>query len=259
MDGVLWHGSKPVIDIKALFDRIQELGIKPFCVTNNSTRTVSYHLDILEGFGVSLDSSQIITSAEATAEFVKDEFPQLGSLFVIGEEGIKEALAARGFQMIEDDSGQTALAVVVGLDQEMTYRDLDLAVRFLHRGALFIGTNPDLTIPTPAGPAPGAGTLIKSIEVSSGKKPAIIGKPYPALYTLALTRASGLPQETLMIGDRLETDILGAQKLGLRTALVLSGIATRKQGEDWDPKPDMIAEDALQVIELIRKEYAKFV
>ena len=259
MDGVLWHGSKPVIDIKALFDSIQALGIKPFCVTNNSTRTVSYHLDILKGFGVSLDSAQVITSAEATAEYVKEEFPQLGSLFVIGEEGIKEALANRGFKMIEDDSGQTALAVVVGLDQELTYRELDLAVRFLHRGALFIGTNPDLTIPTPAGPAPGAGTLIKSIEVSSGSTPYIIGKPYPALYTLALARAGGVPQETLMIGDRLETDILGAQKLGLRTALVLSGIATRKQAEDWDPKPDIIADDALKVIELLRKDNAKFV
>ena len=259
MDGVLWHGSKAVIDIKALFDAIQGLGLEPFCVTNNSTRTVSYHLGILEGFGVSLEPSRVITSAEATAEFLKDEFPLAGDLFVIGEEGIKEALVSSGFQILGDDPAQAALAVVVGLDRALTYQELELAVRFLERGALFIGTNPDLTIPTPSGPAPGAGTLIKAIEVSSGKKPYIIGKPYPALYSLALSRANSLPEETLMIGDRLDTDILGAQKMGLWTALVLSGISTREQVENWDPKPDFIADDVLQVLGLLRKDNAKFI
>ena len=251
MDGVLWHGSLPVLDIKLLFDRIQEMDIQPFCITNNSTQSINDHLDILGGFGVTLEPSQIITSAEATAAFLKDKFPQLGDLFVIGEGGMIGALEKRGFQLLKGDSGQKVLAVVVGLDQKFTYRDLELAVRFIDRGALFVGTNPDLTIPMPSGTAPGAGAIIKGIEAASGVMPYIIGKPYPTLYSLALRRANSLPEETLMIGDRLETDILGAQQLGLKTALVLSGINSRKQAEEWDPAPDIIADDALQVLDLI--------
>lgn len=254
LDGVLWQGAEPLIDIKALFDCIAELGVKSFCVTNNSTRTISYYLDVLGAFGVSLDPSRIITSAEATAGYLEEEFPRLGDLYVIGEEGIKQALRKRGFRILKEDGKDTPLAVVVGLDRKFSYQDLDLAVRFLHQGSLFIGTNPDLTIPTPAGPAPGAGTLIKAIEVSSGKTPTIIGKPYPGLYSLALARAKSLPEETLMIGDRLETDILGAQKMGLRTALVYSGISTRTQAEVWEPTPEILADDAHQVLEIIRKE-----
>jgi 4-nitrophenyl phosphatase len=117
---------------------------------------------------------------------------------------------------------------------------------------LLVGTNPDLTIPTPVGPAPGAGTIIKGIEVSSEVSPLIIGKPYAPLYSLALKRSKSMPEKTLMIGDRLETDIRGAQRLGMMTALVLTGIATREQAEVWDPPPDIVAEDALQVIEMLR-------
>ena len=257
MDGVLWHGSKPMLDIKLLFDRIQDMGAKIYCVTNNSTRSISYHLDKLDGFGVSLDPSRIITSAVATAEFLKCEYPQFGALFVIGENGLKDALRKKGFNLLAGESESGALAVVVGLDRELTYQDLNLAVRYIKRGALFVGTNPDLTIPTPTGPAPGAGTIIKAIEVSSGVKPHIIGKPFSALYSLALSRSNSFPEETLMIGDRLETDISGAQQMGLRTALVLSGISTYQQAETWDPSPDIIAEDALQVIEIIWKNDGK--
>jgi 4-nitrophenyl phosphatase len=255
MDGVLWHGSKPVLDIGLLFDRIQKMDIQSYCVTNNSTRSINYHLDYLEGFGVSLDPSQIITSAEATAAFLEGKFPHRGILYVIGEEGIKEALETRGFQVLDSDSDNEPLAVVVGCDREFTYRHLDQAVRFIRRGALFVGTNPDLTFPTPTGPSPGAGTIIKAIEVAGGEAPYIIGKPYPTLYSLALSRANSLPEESLMIGDRLETDILGAQQLGLRTALVLSGITTREQAEDWDPAPDIIADSALHALDFILKNH----
>lgn len=252
MDGVLWQGSKPVLEIGLLFDRIQKLGVQAFCVTNNSTRSVSYHLDKLKGFGVALDPSRIITSAEATAEYMEVKFPNRGNLFVIGESGIRDALERSGFQILDTGSAQEVIAVVIGLDQELTYRDLDLAVGYLQLGAYFVGTNPDLTIPTPTGTAPGAGAIIRGVELSSGKKAHIIGKPHPGLYSLALARAKSLPEETLMIGDRLETDISGAQQMGIRTAVVLTGIATKEQAAAWDPKPDIIAINALQVLDQIR-------
>jgi 4-nitrophenyl phosphatase len=251
MDGVLWHGPKPVIDIKRLFDSIQTIDIQPYCVTNNSTRSISYHQEKLAGFGVSLDPSQIITSGEATASFLLEKYPQGGDLFAIGEKGLLEALENKGFRLIDHDSVNQVSAVVVGLDRNLTYQDLDLATRYINRGAFFVGTNPDLTIPTPTGEAPGAGTIIKGIEVSSGNTPLIVGKPFPTLYSLALSRSNCSPEETLMIGDRLETDIGGAQRLGIRTALVLSGIATLEKAQAWDPQPDLVAEDALQVIEML--------
>jgi 4-nitrophenyl phosphatase len=251
MDGVLWHGAKPVIDIKRLFDSIQAMDLQPYCVTNNSTRSISFHLEKLKGFGVSLDSSQIITSAEATAGFLLEKFPQQGTLFAVGEEGLQEALQSKGFRLMDHDSGQQVAAVVVGLDRNLTYQDLDLATRYLGRGAFFVGTNPDLTIPTPTGEAPGAGTIIKGIEVASGKTPLIIGKPFSTLYSLALSRSNSLPEETLMIGDRLETDIGGAQQVGIRTALVLSGISTQEDADTWDPAPELVADDAVQVLEML--------
>ena len=249
MDGVLWRGSKPVLNIKHLFDAIQALSLKPYCVTNNAARTVSYHLEKLEGFGVSLDPSQIITSAEATAAFLLEKFPQQGVLFVIGETGLQTALQEKGFRLTKDASDQDVTAVVVGLDRSLTYGDLALAGKYIRDGALFVGTNPDLTFPTPNGQVPGAGTIIKAVEVSSGVEPLMIGKPFPTLYREALSRSNSSAEETLMIGDRLETDILGAQQLGIRTGLVLSGIATQEQADRWDPPPDLVGLDALQLIE----------
>ncbi len=253
MDGVLWRGSESVVDIPLLFDRINSLGFQAFCVTNNSTRLADDYLERFLEIGVFLEPSQIITSAEATAEFIEENFPRRGPLFVIGEEGIKTSLRNRSFQILEDDPDSEVLAVVVGLDRRFNYRDIELAVHFVQQGALFVGTNPDLTLPTPLGYAPGAGTIIKAIEVSSGIKPYIIGKPFPALYAIALKRAKCLPGEALMIGDRLETDILGAQQMGINSALVLSGITNQALGETWDPPPDIIAENALKVLDIIGK------
>ncbi len=259
LDGVLWRGSESLVDIPLLFDRIDSLGLLAFCVTNNSTRLADDYLERFNEYGVFLEPSQIITSAEATAEFIEDKFPRSGSLFVIGEEGLTTSLRNRSFQIIEDDSDSEVLAVVVGLDRSFNYRDIELAVYYVQQGALFVGTNPDLTLPTPLGFAPGAGTIIKAIEVSSSVKPYIIGKPFPALFSLALKRAKCLPEEALMIGDRLETDILGAQQVGVKSALVLSGITNQELGETWDPPPDIIAENALKVLEIIGNNDGKSV
>lgn len=259
MDGVLWRGSKPMVDIPRLFDRVHSLGLQAFCVTNNSTRLADDYLERFLAYGVFLEPSQIITSAEATAEFIENHFPGGGSLFVIGEEGIKTSLTKKSYQIFEDDPDREVLAVVVGLDRSFNYRDIELAAYYVQQGALFVGTNPDLTLPTPLGFAPGAGTIIKAIEVSSGVKPIIIGKPFPALYSLALKRAKCLPEQALMIGDRLETDILGAQQMGIKSALVLSGITNQELSETWDPPPDIIAENALKVLELIGENDGKSV
>ncbi|MCD4803451.1 MAG: HAD hydrolase-like protein, partial [Anaerolineales bacterium] len=125
------------------------------------------------------------------------------------------------------------------------------AARLILQGVPFLGTNPDITIPTPEGIAPGAGVIIKAIETASGTSAEIIGKPKAYLYNLALQRADCLPAEAIMIGDRLDTDIAGAQNIGMRSGLVLSGVTDRSTAEAWKPPPDLIADNALEIIEKV--------
>ena len=249
MDGVIWRGYEPVIDIKALFDKIHQLGCQPFCVTNNATSTVDEYLDKLRNYDVELSSDQILTSAEATAEYLEDHIQKGSSVYVIGEEGLKETIARHGFGISDQPETDHPSAVVVGLDFNITYKKIYLAANLIREGTLFIGTNPDKTFPMPGGVAPGAGSIISPVEAASGTVPVIIGKPEKYLFQLAMARSGSGPEETLMIGDRLETDILGAQHAGIRTALVLTGIASLEDAENWKPRPDMIGETVLDILE----------
>jgi len=249
MDGVIWRGYEPVIDIKSLFDKIDQLGCQPFCVTNNATSTVDGYLEKMKNFDVELSSDQILTSAEATAKFLEDHIQKGSSVYVIGEEGLKETIAKHGFDISDQPETDHSGAVVVGLDFNITYKKIYLAANLIREGALFLGTNPDKTFPMPGGVAPGAGSIISSVESASGTVPVIIGKPENFLYQLALERSDSLPEETLMLGDRLETDILGAQRSGIRTGLVLTGISSLEDAENWKPRPDMIGETALDILE----------
>ena len=246
---MIWRGYEPVIDIKALFDRIHQLGCQPFCVTNNATSTVDEYLDKLRNYDVELSSDQILTSAEATAEYLEDNIQKGSSVYVIGEEGLKETIAKHGFGISDRPETDHPSAVVVGLDFNITYKKIYLAANLIREGTLFIGTNPDKTFPMPGGVAPGAGSIISPVEAASGTVPVIIGKPEKYLFQLAMARSGSGPGETLMIGDRLETDILGAQQAGIRTALVLTGIASLEDAENWKPRPDMIGETVLEILE----------
>lgn len=248
MDGVIWRGYEPVIDIQALFDKIDQLGCQAYCVTNNSTRTVEGYLEKLKGFGVELSHSQIITSAEATASYLNDNVIKESAIFVIGEDGLKDTISRHGFKITDQPETDNPKAVVVGLDFNINYQKIAIASNLIRDGLLFVGTNPDKTFPYPEGVAPGAGSIICPVESASGTAPMMIGKPEKYMYQLALTRSGSRPEETLMVGDRLETDILGAQRLGIRTGLVLTGIASREDGENWQPGPDMIGETALEIL-----------
>ncbi len=251
LDGVLWRGSDPILDIPALFKQVDSLSIKVFCLTNNSTRTNEYYLAKLNRFGVTLTQDQIITSAEAAAAYLLERFPRRGSVFVVGEDGLVKTFENMGFDVIEAPGNVDLIAVVVGLDRMLTYQKIAQAAQIIRAGALFVGTNPDPTIPTPGGFAPGAGSMISAIEAAAGQKALIIGKPGKYLFNIALARSKYKPGETLMIGDRLETDIAGAQKLGIRTGLVLSGVTDRALSKNWTPSPDIIAGDALEIIRIL--------
>jgi len=250
MDGVLWRDTTPIGDLPAIFTRISEHGLKVAFATNNATRTVDEYLDKFSGFGVTIKPWQIITSASAAADLLNKRFPGGGVVFIVGENGIQRALEERGFQPIVDPQDKTTpVAVVSSFDRSVTYGKLSRATLHIRSGAPFYGTNPDKTFPTPEGLVPGAGAILASIEAATSIEPIIIGKPEPAMMHMALEELGTIPEETLVVGDRLETDIAAGKAAGCKTALVLSGVSTREQAEAWQPAPNFIAEDLSSLLE----------
>jgi 4-nitrophenyl phosphatase len=246
MDGVLWRADQPIGDLPKIFDQINHRGLQVVFATNNATQTPSRYVQKLAGFGVSAREEQIFTSARATAAYLKEIYPDGGPVFVVGEEGLVTSLQDAGFT---NNMKSSPLAVVVGLDREINYKKLSAATLFVRGGAQLIGTNPDRTLPTPQGLEPGAGALVAAIEAAAGRQATIIGKPQPIIFNLALKGLAGSPGETLIVGDRLETDIAGGQAAGCLTALVLSGVTDRETAQAWQPAIDYIAEDLASLVE----------
>lgn len=253
MDGVLWRDAEPIGDLPAIFRQIQAAGLKVLMATNNASRSPAQHLERLHGFGVTgLDPWQVVNSAEAVAALLKQRYPQGGDVYIVGEPPLIEILAAAGFYQVKDTSQTSSVLAVVGsIDRRITYDKLKEATRLIYAGALFVGTNPDRTFPTPQGLVPGSGAILAALTAATYQEPLFAGKPSPLMYQLALERLGVGPHETLVVGDRAETDIAGAQALGCRTALVLSGVTDAIQAAQWQPAPDIIAADLAEVVRQI--------
>lgn len=245
MDGVIWKENQPIGDLPAIFANIRARGFKVALATNNAVRTVQQVQQRMLKLGVDLEEWQIVTSALAAAHLLKQHFPQGGKVFIVGEDGIRQAINQQGF--IESD--QDVVAVVAGLDRQISFEKLRRATLLIRSGAEFIGTNPDRTFPTPEGLIPGAGSILALLETASGTPPIIAGKPQPALFELALERLGVSKEEALVVGDRLETDILGGQNAGFPTALVLSGIASQQDADEWSPAPTYISPSLGDLVE----------
>jgi 4-nitrophenyl phosphatase len=250
MDGVVWRENTPIGRLPSIFAHIRERGLKVALATNNATKTVDEYLEKFAGFGVTLEPWQIVTSASATAEALCKRFPEGGPVFIVGENGLRLALEECGFKPILDPEDETKpVAVIGGFDRSVTYAKLRRATLHIRAGAPFYGTNPDKTFPTPQGLIPGAGAILAAIEAATGVQPVITGKPEPAMMYTALDKLGTRPEETLVVGDRLETDIASGQAAGCKTALVLSGVSSREQGLAWKPAPDLIAEDLTALLD----------
>jgi 4-nitrophenyl phosphatase len=244
MDGVLWRGDQPLGDLPALFQVMAQRGFRVVLATNNATLNVADFQAKIRRFGVYLQDWQIVNSSQAVGHYLKQRFPLGGRVYVIGEAGLIDTLAGYGFVLAEKD----VLAVVAGMDRGMTYEKLAKATLLIRSGVLFIGTNPDRSYPIPEGLVPGAGAILAALEAASDVSPIIIGKPAPEMYKVAMERLGTTPEQTLVVGDRLETDIVGAQKLGCRTALVLSGVTSEEAARAWTPAPDWIGSDLTALV-----------
>lgn len=247
MDGVLWRDNQPIGDLPEIFAQIDRRGWRVVLATNNATRSIAQYLDKLHGFGVNLRPEQVINSAQAAAHYLGQQHPQGGPVYLIGEDGLTQALREKGFYHSDCDP----LAVVVGMDRQFTYKKMTDGTRLIRAGVPFIGTNPDRTFPTPEGLVPGTGSILAAIEAASYTEPVIVGKPAPEMYRVALERMGIEPSQCLVVGDRLETDIAGAQQIGCPAGLVLSGVTSSEAASSWTPSPDWICQDLTNLLECV--------
>ena len=186
---------------------------------------------------------QVVTSSQAAAHAMAQKFPPGSKVFMIGEDGLRIPLEEEGFEILSTEDAPQAQAVVMGLDRSVNFQKLVEATLLVRSGVLFYATNTDRTFPTPRGQIPGAGAWISVITTATNVEPIVAGKPFPFLMNLAMEKLGTPHGETLVIGDRLETDIAAGQAVGCPTALVLSGVSTKEQAENWKPKIDIVVED----------------
>jgi 4-nitrophenyl phosphatase len=218
MDGVLWRGDAPIGDLARIFERIAERGLKVAFATNNGTRTPEMYVERLASFSVRAEPWQVVTSAQAAARLLAERFPAGGPVFAIGEAGVMEALHEKGFETLPLERAEEARAVMTGIDRGITFQKMAEAALLIRRGLPFFATNPDKTFPTPRGEIPGAGAWIAVLVTATGVEPIYAGKPAPTLLELARERLGTAKGETLVVGDRLETDIAGGQAAGMPAA-----------------------------------------
>jgi len=248
MDGVVWRGDTPIGDLPATFERIRERGLKFVFATNNSTKTSEQYVERLKGFGVEVEPWQVVTSSQSVAHAVAQQFRPGTKIFMIGEDGLRQPLEQEGFEILPVENAVQAQVVVMGYDRAISFQKAVEATLLVRRGIPFYATNPDKTFPTPRGQVPGAGAWTSVITTATSIEPIVAGKPFPFLMELSLERLGTRKEETLVVGDRLETDIAAGQVVGCPVALVLSGVSTKEQAESWEPKIDMIVDDLATLI-----------
>lgn len=251
MDGVIWKADAPIGNLPAIFQRIRERDIKFVFATNNSTKTSDQYVSRLKEFGVEVDPWQVVTSSQAAAQALSQKFPRGTKVFIIGEDGVRIPLEEKGFQVVSVENAPQAQAIVMGMDRSINFQKASEATLLVRKGIPFYATNTDKTFPTPRGQIPGAGAWVSVITTATNVEPIVAGKPFPFLMDLSLERLGTSKEETLVIGDRLETDIAGGQAVGCPTALVLSGVSTREQAANWNPGIDFVADDLSRLIEMI--------
>jgi glycerol-1-phosphatase len=239
LDGVLYRGAVAVDGAVEAMARLRALGGRVAFVTNNSSRTPEAVAAKLRGLGIPADASEVETSALTTATMLAER--GVATAFVVGEEGITRALRDRGVTVVEGEPAVVDV-VVVGLDRQADYAELRTASILVESGVPLVATNADASFPAADGRAwPGAGALLAAIEVTTGARAEVVGKPNPPIMRAALARAGG--GTPLVIGDRIDTDIAGAHAIGWDSLLVLTGITRREDVAASDVQPTFVGED----------------
>jgi NagD protein len=244
MDGVLVHEERLIPGADLFVKRLQQEGHRFLLLTNNSIYTARDLAARLALTGLEVPEESIWTSALATARFLDTQRPQ-GTAFVLGEAGLTTALHQVGYVLSEREPDY----VVVGETRAYSQEAITRAIRLIAAGARFIATNPDPTGPSPDGPQPATGAVAALISKATGVRPYFVGKPNPLMMREALRAIDAHSESTVMIGDRMDTDVVAGMEAGLQTILVLSGITTREEAQRFPFLPSRIVDSVADLVE----------
>jgi 4-nitrophenyl phosphatase len=241
MDGVLFRGNQVLPGARELFPALRASGRSFILLTNNATLTAQDFANKLARMGIGVSPESILTSASVTASYLEHNYPDGGGVDVLGEAGLVAYISSMpNFHL----NGWNPRFVVVGLDYHFNYDSMQRACSSIRRGAHFIATNADATLPVEGGELwPGAGSIVAAIQTCSGVMPVVIGKPNVYMAETALAKLELPANEVLCVGDRLETDILFGERASIPTALILTGVSRREDIPQAEAKPDYVFED----------------
>ncbi|MCL7415518.1 MAG: HAD-IIA family hydrolase [ANME-2 cluster archaeon] len=242
LDGVVYHGRSIIPGAAEIIERLRAAGSRVVFLTNNATRTREDIAAKLDGMGIGCSAGDVISSAYAASLHILKQYGP-SSFFPIGEQGLVTELERAGHTM----SGQNVDCVVVGLDRQFTYDKLAAGLDNLRKGARFIATNTDAMLPTENDFLPGAGSMVAALAAASGVEPEVVGKPNRPIMDVLLREYGLKAGECTMVGDRLETDILAGNNVGMHTVLVLTGASRMEDIEDLGIRPDTILDSIADI------------
>jgi HAD superfamily hydrolase (TIGR01450 family) len=226
LDGVIYEGENAIVDSVESITSVRNSGIKVGYITNNSSRKPETIAQQLRGFGLELSEEEVISSAQAGVELLATMIPAGSKVLVVGGEGLRSKVLEAGFELVASSDDSPA-AVIQGFAPEVGWKDLAEASYSIQNGAKWVATNQDWTIPREKGLAPGNGTLVSAVHTAVGQLPVVAGKPERAIFETAMREFGA--ESAIYVGDRLDTDVVGANKAGLGSAVVMTGVTTRKE------------------------------
>lgn len=248
LDGVVYEGGKAIEHAVETLAALGSKGLKIGYVTNNSSRKPQTIADQIAGYGLSATAEQVVSSGQTGVELLKTLVPAGSKVLVVGGEGLRAYTEAGGFVLV-DDSTQNPAAVIQGFSPDVSWKDLAEASYAIQNGANWVATNQDWTIPQERGIAPGNGTLVSAVHTAVGQLPLVAGKPEVAIFETAKARFGS--KRPLFVGDRIDTDILGANRAGIDSVLVLTGISQPKEllATKADSHPTFVIADLRELLE----------
>ena len=255
LDGVIYRGQTPLPGAGDVTRWLEASGFQTYYFTNNSTLTRDSYVERLAGYDIRSDQDHIVTSASLTARYFLDRERPRTTALVVGEAGLVEELRRAGVKVVRRRGKAPIDYVVVGMDRRFTYRKLHEAQQAILAGAEFIATNRDATYPVEGNVIPGGGSVVAAVAAAAQREPILIGKPSAQAGELITHHAGVAPEEAVMVGDRLETDIEMGRQADLWTCLVLTGISTAEEAEQLssEHRPHWILDSIADLPDLLRK------
>ena len=248
MDGTFYLGDRALPGSLDFLDVLKSRGGRHLFLTNNSSRTGAAYVARLQGMGVQARREDVLTSADATRELLLRE-GQYQRLFLIATPEVSQEFREAGFDL-DDESPE---AVVLTYDTTLDYPKMKALCLHLRKGLPYVATHPDINCPSPDGPLPDIGAFMALVETSTGRRPdRIVGKPDASFLRVAMSRGGGTPRTTIMIGDRLYTDIRCGLNAGVLTGLVLTGETTEQMLRDSSTQPDFVFESLGQLADMLK-------